>query len=105
MQNLLASRIGQFRIVAFLEGCSYLLLAVTMPLKYLYNMPGPNFVVGLAHGVLFMLYVAMLLWLAWQYKWPLVTLFWSLVAALLPFGTFIADKKIFSKQHELAAGR
>lgn len=40
------------RVVAILEGISYLLLFITMPLKRLYAMPEPNYFVGMAHGVL-----------------------------------------------------
>ncbi|MFN3316530.1 MAG: DUF3817 domain-containing protein, partial [Raineya sp.] len=42
-----------FRKVAFAEGISYLLFALTMPLKYIFKIPEPNYVVGLAHGLLF----------------------------------------------------
>ena len=52
--DLFKSPLGRFRILAFMEGLSFLLiLFITMPLKYLYEMPEPNLVVGMAHGVLF----------------------------------------------------
>ena len=44
-----------FKIVSYLEGISYLLiLFVTMPLKYIWDMPEANMVIGMAHGVLFL---------------------------------------------------
>ena len=66
---LLSSSLGRFRLVAFVEGCSYLLLGVTMVLKYQCGMPKPNYVVGMAHGVLFIIYVSLLAQVGFQYKW------------------------------------
>ena len=91
------SPIGRLRIIAILEGISYLLLGITMPLKYLYELPEPNFYVGLAHGILFILYIALCLQCALLYKWPVSITFWALVASIIPFGTFVADARIFKK--------
>ena len=92
------STMGQLRIIAFLEGISFLvLLGIAMPLKYMAGMPKAVSIVGMAHGVLF---VAYLLWLVLaknQYKMSLAEMFWSFLAAILPFGTFVADEKIFKK--------
>lgn len=89
-------RIGWLRLIALLEGISFLLiLFVSMPLKYVWNMPSPNIYIGYAHGLLFMLYVVTVLYmsriLAWSYK----STFLALVASVIPFGTFWADKTIF----------
>jgi integral membrane protein len=92
---LLSSSLGRFRLVAFVEGCSYLLLSVTMVLKYQYGMPKPNYVVGMAHGVLFILYVSLLVQVGFQYKWSMWKMVAAFVASLLPFGTFYADVKWF----------
>jgi integral membrane protein len=92
---LLSSSLGRFRLVAFVEGCSYLLLGVTMVLKYHYGMPKPNYVVGMAHGVLFILYVSLLAQVGFQYKWSRWKMMAAFVASLLPFGTFYADVKLF----------
>ena len=40
------SPLGRLRLLAHLEGISYLLFAITMPLKYLMDIPEPNYVVG-----------------------------------------------------------
>ena len=83
------------RILAVLEGISYLLFAVTMPLKYAYDLPQPNFIVGMAHGLLFIGYNLLVLICAFQNKWSVLTIFWALLASLVPFGTFVADARIF----------
>jgi integral membrane protein len=95
INNLLKTALGRLRIVAFLEGCSFLLLGVTMILKYKYAMPQPNYVVGLAHGVLFVFYVGLVFQVSLIHKWNLLKMFWAFLASLVPFGTFYADKVLF----------
>jgi len=58
-------------------------------------MPGPNYVVGLAHGLLFIMYVILLLNVWVKYKWSFMRITLAFVASLVPFGTFVADKKLF----------
>ena len=93
----LKTLIGQLRILAIAEGISYLLLALTMPLKYMYDMPMPNKIVGMAHGVLFIAYCVWVIVAANDKKWNYKTTFLAGVDSLLPFGTFVADAKIFKK--------
>lgn len=95
LYSILFSPIGRFRVIAFMEGLSYLLLGVTMVLKYQYNIMKPNYVVGMIHGVLFILYVFLLVQVGFRYKWNISKLMWGFVASLVPFGTFYADVKLF----------
>lgn len=83
------------RFIALAEGISYLALGVTMPLKYLYDITGPNKIIGYAHGFLFMAYIALVFLVNLQAKWDLKTNVISYLASLIPFGTFVADAKIF----------
>jgi integral membrane protein len=87
--------LGKLRIIAFMEGCSYLLFAITMPLKYIYHITGPNKVIGMAHGLLFVLYIMLVIIVAVQHKWTSIKIFWAFLASIIPFGTFYADKKLF----------
>lgn len=97
VKNLLKTALGRLRIVAFLEGCSYLLLGFTMILKYKYSMPQPNYIVGLAHGLLFVLYIGLLLQVSFLHRWNINKMFMAFLASLIPFGTFYADKALFRK--------
>ena len=90
--------LGQLRLLAIMEGISYLLFALTMPLKYMFGIPEPNYFVGIAHGVLFIAYVLWVIVVANDRKWDFKTLFLAGVASLIPFGTFVADAKIFRKE-------
>jgi integral membrane protein len=86
------------RIVAFLEGLSFLLLMfVAMPLKYVWGYTHATMDIGMAHGVLFILYIFMVIPVQSELKWSTSTTLGALVASVLPFGTFIADAKIFRK--------
>lgn len=83
-----------FRWVAILEGISYLLLfGLTMPLKYWADMGMPNKVVGLVHGILFILFVFLAAFFCFKRKWSIGRFGILVVASLLPFGTFYADSK------------
>jgi len=83
-----------FRLTAVLEGISYLaLFAISMPLKYLADIPEPNKYIGYAHGFLFIAYIilAVVFWM--EKKWSVKMLAVLIIASLLPFGTFYMDKK------------
>ena len=50
------------RLLAYIEGISFIaLLGVAMPLKYYYDKPEAVKIIGMAHGILFMLYTINLL--------------------------------------------
>ena len=93
--------LGQLRLLAFLEGVSFLLiLLVTMPLKYWFDVTSPNEIIGKAHGFLFIFYCIWVFIGAREYRWNLKIILLALLASLIPFGTFIADAKIFRKEAE-----
>lgn len=88
-----------FRIVAILEGLSYLaLFGFSMPLKYWAGLPEYNIWVGYAHGFLFIAYIALaiLVWVEKNWNWS--DLIKLLLASLLPFGTLYMDKYFLKPQ-------
>lgn len=92
MKNTIAA----FRLVALLEGTSFLLLlGIAMPLKYYFNKPEAVKTVGMAHGVLFILYLILLLIIHLKLKWKIRKTILVFIAAFLPFGTFYVDYKLF----------
>jgi integral membrane protein len=81
-----------FRLIALLEGLSFLLLlGLAMPLKYLYMMPLAVQVIGPIHGLLFMLFCAYLVMIMKRYTLPTMVGVWGFIASLLPFGTLVFD--------------
>ncbi len=89
--------ITSFRLISYLEGISYLLiLFVTMPLKYMFESPEPNKVIGMAHGLLFLLYIVFAFVIRPEKQWNNKTLGIVLLCSIIPFGTFWMDKKYLS---------
>ncbi|MCC5918139.1 MAG: DUF3817 domain-containing protein [Cryomorphaceae bacterium] len=87
-----------FRVVAFFEGSSYLLLMITMVLKYGLDMPKPNLIVGMAHGVLFIAYVILLLPTARQMRWNVGKIIYAFILSLIPFGTFYGEGHVWGER-------
>ncbi|QDG52553.1 DUF3817 domain-containing protein [Persicimonas caeni] len=91
----MSKALTRFRYIAIAEGISFLaLLLVTMPLKYMMDMPTPNKVVGMIHGVLFILYVVMGMQAATDEEWSPKFMLLAFLASLVPGGTFILDRKL-----------
>lgn len=85
---------GRFFAVALIEGISYLvLLFIAMPLKYLAGKPEMVKQVGMAHGLLFVLFALTLVQVATANNWGWKKSIIAFIASLLPFGTFWFEKK------------
>ncbi|WP_420574295.1 DUF3817 domain-containing protein [Kordia sp.] len=82
-----------FRWIAILEGISYIAFFITMPLKYFMETPMPNKIVGMAHGILFIVYVILALVVVIQQKWGVKRFIIFFAASLVPFATFYIEKK------------
>lgn len=88
-----------FRIVAFLEGLSYvLLLFIATPMKYFMNEPKYVKLLGMPHGLLFIAYIVLAVILGANLKWNSKIMRLVLLASIIPFGTFYIDKKILKQQ-------
>ncbi len=86
--------ITRFRTIAIAEGWSFLiLLFFAMPLKYVVGMPWAVKIVGWAHGVLFIGYWILAVPLFTKLKWDVERIFGLGLASLLPFGTFVMERK------------
>ena len=82
-----------FRVVAYLEGVSLLLLVlVAMPLKYGMGEPIAVKILGPLHGLFFLAYLAVLQSAALAFEWPRRTIFLALAASILPGGTLVLDR-------------
>lgn len=87
------SFLNLFRIVAFLEGLSYiLLLFIAVPIKYIANEPQYVKLLGMPHGLLFVAYIAMAFIIKNDFKWSSKTFLIVLVASIIPFGTFYIER-------------
>lgn len=86
------------KILAILEGISYISFAITMPIKYIMHWPLPNQIVGMAHGILFIAYCLWVLIVAIQFKKSFVFYMIGWFMSLIPFGTFWFERKFLNKK-------
>lgn len=83
-----------FKIIAFLEGISLLLLFFfAMPLKYWFENPLYIRPIGMAHGLLFIGYIIIALMLKFEESWNVKKFGIVAIASVVPFGTFYIEKK------------
>lgn len=85
-----------FKLIAILEGISYLVLFANM-LLIKPNYPDLYktllYPIGMAHGVLFIGYCVLAVLLKYEQNWDWGKLGIILAASLLPFATFWVEKK------------
>lgn len=97
----LYNTLGRLRITGFLEGLSFMiLLLIAMPLKYVAGKPEMVSIVGMAHGVLFVLYILLTVVARIQYRWSWKKMLLLWVASIVPLGTFYADQKILRYEQD-----
>ena len=80
-----------FKIVAVLEGISYLALFANMLIVKNMNLDlykSLLFPIGMAHGVLFIGYIILAIMLKMEENWDWKKFFIIAIASVIPFGTF-----------------
>ncbi|QNJ98715.1 DUF3817 domain-containing protein [Constantimarinum furrinae] len=83
-----------FKLISTLEAISFLvLLGIAMPLKYIWGLPQMVQVVGMGHGVLFIMYVIGAVIMYKKLNWSLLTLMIAILCSVLPFGPFYVEHK------------
>jgi len=87
-----------FRVVALLEGLSYILL-MTIGLYFKYQLNDDAYVklLGMPHGLLFILYISIAFLLRKQEQWSFINFAIILFASLIPLETFYVDRKYLLK--------
>ena len=92
--RILELSVKNFRLISTLEAISFLvLLGIAMPLKYIWHMPQMVQIVGMAHGILFVLYVGGAIYMYKKLNWNMSTLAIVILCSILPFGPFYVERK------------
>jgi integral membrane protein len=95
---MLKTPVGRLRAIGMVEAVSFLiLLGVAMPLKYMAGLPLAVKITGWLHGLLFLAFCMVLLEAQQARKWPMRWTAVVLIAALLPFGPFVIDRRLRSE--------
>ncbi|WP_028610923.1 DUF3817 domain-containing protein [Paenibacillus harenae] len=96
---MLKTPIGRLRFVGLLEGLSFLLLLlIAMPLKYWADIPEAVMITGSLHGLLFVLYMLAGLHVWIVHRWSIGKAALAFIAAFIPFGPFILDRKLLRNE-------
>ena len=87
--------------LGIIEGISTLgLCFVAMPMKYMYEEPLAVKIAGPVHGFLFLGLVTLFIIGKTQLPLSTKTFVWGLVGAVLPFGPFVVDVKLYRLLHD-----
>lgn len=87
--------IRNFLRIGKLEGFSFLaLLLVAMPLKYIFDHPEFVRVVGMIHGVLFVVFIMSIVILLQNKQISIKNAIFAFLFSIIPFGTFFLKKLI-----------
>ena len=85
------------RVIAWMEGVSFLLFGVSMPLKYGFDIPEPNYIIGMVHGILFVIYNLLILKHSKLKNWSIREIIFLCFLSLVPLGTLYGDYKYLKR--------
>ncbi|PKQ44956.1 DUF3817 domain-containing protein [Confluentibacter flavum] len=95
------SLLNIFRVIAFLEGISYiLLLFIATPIKYFGDDEQYVKLLGMPHGLLFVTYIVLAIMLKSELKWDTKQFGIVLLASIIPFGTFYIERAYLKPQRD-----
>ena len=97
---MLNSSIGRLRVISIVEGISFIvLLLIAMPMKYIWGMPSAVTVVGMVHGVLFLLFCVALVNAVLVARWRLKPPLLIFLASLSPFAPLWVEHWLRRQPH------
>ncbi|WP_327353372.1 DUF3817 domain-containing protein [Streptomyces sp. NBC_01304] len=98
------SVLTRYRIMAYVTGVLLVLLTLGMIGKYVLGMDGAadfTKIVGIAHGWLYVLYLAFAFDLGSKAKWPVGKQLWVLIAGTIPTAAFFVERKVSAEVEPL----
>ena len=92
---MLSSALGRFRVISAIEGLSFLVLVfIAMPIKYIGGDPSLVKIVGMTHGVLFIIFMISLFEAKLKEEWENRFMIELLILSLIPFGALVIERKV-----------
>lgn len=88
------SSIRWFKVIALAEAVSYLVLLAASVVKRTLDMPELVTVIGPVHGIVFLAYVALALYVREALAWNGWTTVMVVVAAVVPLGGIIVERRL-----------
>ncbi|TWP46170.1 DUF3817 domain-containing protein [Lentzea tibetensis] len=87
----------RFKVLAYVVGVALLLLCVALVLKYVGDAPTMMRIIGPGHGFLYAVYLVVSIDLAIKARWSMKGTGLVLVAGMIPFLSFYAERKVHEK--------
>jgi integral membrane protein len=89
-----STTIRWFKAIALAEAVSYLVLLAASVAKHAADAPGQVSVMGPVHGLVFLAYLGLALYVREELDWNLWTTLMVVVAAVVPFGGFVVERRL-----------
>ncbi len=84
-----------YQVMSYVTGVILVVLVfIGMPLKYGFDHPEVNAVVGTAHGFLFMVYVVLVVALGFIAQWPVLKILGVALAGTVPLAVFFVEPRV-----------
>lgn len=89
--------LSRLRLLGWIEGVSTLVLfGIAVPLKRIWGMKMAVTIVGSLHGALFLAFCIAAVVVAIRRRWPIARPLLLILAAIVPFGPFLMDRRLRS---------
>jgi len=92
--------LARYRVMAYIVGVGLLALCAAMLLKYAFDNDAYMAVVGPAHGFLYVVYLVAAVDLAIKAGWSMKGTVLVMLAGMVPFVSFVAERKVAHKVRE-----
>jgi integral membrane protein len=103
MLELFTTKLGRFKLIASLEGISFLILVgIAVPLKHIWGQPWLVQNMGMVHGILFILYLFNIIQNKIELGWATGKTALAILLSIVPFGTFYVVRKMIPQIHNEA---
>jgi len=101
----LPTDLAVYRVAAIVTGIGLLLLVlVAIPLHYIADEPWLSETYSPIHGVIFMGYVVIVIWVTTRRRWSPVKALLIIVAGAVPFASFIVERRVIADELAAEAG-
>jgi integral membrane protein len=96
----LKGALARYRVLAYIVGVGLLALVGAMIMRYVFDQPQYSAIVGPVHGFLYVVYLVLAVDLGLKARWPIVKTGLILLAGMIPFVSFVAERKVTKELSE-----
>ncbi|MFC0108649.1 DUF3817 domain-containing protein [Kibdelosporangium aridum] len=90
----LKGALARYRVLAYVVGVGLLALVGAMIMNYGFDQPQYSRIVGPVHGFLYVIYLVLTVDLGLKARWPIVKTGLILLAGMIPFVSFVAERRV-----------